>query len=224
MVLGFLCEGDDVRVIEELERRATEMGECPENRTPFDERMGQALIEAVTEDKAGSCRPLTTVIHVGQPSPGSRFSWAELADGVPLDTSVAERLMCGSSVQWVYYNENGDPIGVGRKRKSPPPWLERLVRKRDHSRCRFPGCRRHRLLNCHHVEYWIPNGRTDIDNLLMLCPFHHHMVHDRGWTIRGNPEGEVEFIRPSGRPLGTASDFLKRIRDAYGPDWPFPRE
>jgi len=208
---GFLSEGDDVVVIDELERRATEAGERPENRAPFDERMGQALVEACREEKSGRSRPLTTVIHVGQPSPGSRFSWAEIPGGSFLDETLAERLSCRSCVQWVYHNAKGNPVGIGRRSQSPPEWLQRLVRRRDDNRCRFPGCRRHRMVDCHHLRHWARDGgRTDLDNILLLCEFHHTLVHSGGWTIRGDPNGEVEFIRPGGRPLGDAGDFLKR--------------
>jgi hypothetical protein len=35
----------------------------------------------------------------------------------------------------------------------------------------------------------------------MLCPFHHRLVHEGGWRIRGDPNHDVVFVRPDGRPL-----------------------
>ena len=44
----------------------------------------------------------------------------------------------------------------------------------------------------------------------MLCTFHHKLVHEGGWDIRGKPDGDIVFIRPDGR------DFVPlrpRLRD-----------
>ncbi|MDQ4097597.1 MAG: HNH endonuclease, partial [Actinomycetota bacterium] len=53
-------------------------------------------------------------------------------------------------------------------------------------------------------------GPTDLSNLLWLCPFHHRLVHEGGWRIRGDPEGDVTFVRPDGR-------LLVRGHDDYAP-------
>ena len=44
----------------------------------------------------------------------------------------------------------------------------------------------------------------------MLCTFHHKLVHEGCWDIRGKPDGDIVFIRPDGR------DFVPlrpRLRD-----------
>ena len=33
----------------------------------------------------------------------------------------------------------------------------------------------------------------------MLCGFHHRFVHEAGWSITGDPGGELTFHRPDGR-------------------------
>jgi hypothetical protein len=49
------------------------------------------------------------------------------------------------------------------------------------------------------MTFWSNGGRTDLDNLISLCQFHHRMVHEEGWKIEGNPNGPVTWIRPDGR-------------------------
>lgn len=34
-----------------------------------------------------------------------------------------------------------------------------------------PGCGARRFLHCHHIVHWIAGGRTDLDNLALVCPY-----------------------------------------------------
>ena len=44
-------------------------------------------------------------------------------------------------------------------------------------------------------------GRTDLANLVSLCPWHHTSVHDRGYLIAARPGGGgFGFYRPDGTP------------------------
>ena len=89
---------------------------------------------------------------------------------------------------------------------APPPQLaiRRAARERDHGRCRYPGCESRRT-DLHHIQHWINGGRTDLDNLISLCPWHHKVVHDRGYLIAAPPPGggTFTFYRPDGSPLPT---------------------
>jgi hypothetical protein len=69
-----------------------------------------------------------------------------------------------------------------------------------------PGCDRPPgLCEAHHARHWIDGGETSVQNCCLLCPSHHHQVHQQGWdiTIRG---GRVEFrpptiVEPNRHPL-----------------------
>ena len=51
----------------------------------------------------------------------------------------------------------------------------------------FPGCNRPaKWSDVHHIVWWETGGRTDCDNLLLLCGTHHHLVHEGGWRLTGN--------------------------------------
>ncbi len=53
----------------------------------------------------------------------------------------------------------------------------------------FPGCDRPpELCERHHVVPWVDGGLTDVDNLTLLCPYHHRQFADRGWTVTMNTE------------------------------------
>ena len=62
--------------------------------------------------------------------------------------------------------------------------------------CRFPGCTNVTFTNVHHIVPWKPGGRTDLDNLALLCVFHHGMVHRKGWTMSGNANAAAHLRRP----------------------------
>lgn len=92
-----------------------------------------------------------------------------------------------------------DAIGVGLSQRVVPGWLRRQLERRDAHRCQFPGCASHRRLHAHHIIHWLDNGPTDLDNLILLCSFHHHLMHEGGWSIEG-PVGSHRFLRPDGSP------------------------
>jgi hypothetical protein len=65
--------------------------------------------------------------------------------------------------------------------------------------CRYPGCHQIRHLKAHHRVPWIAGGRTDLDNLILLCQWHHTAVHEGGVTITKATDG-WRFSKPDGQP------------------------
>src|SRR5215470_1181918 len=55
--------------------------------------------------------------------------------------------------------------------------------------------------DAHHLIAWYLGGRTDIDQLICLCRWHHTRVHEGQWRIRLDPTtGDVHVTRPDGTP------------------------
>jgi hypothetical protein len=63
--------------------------------------------------------------------------------------------------------------------------------------CSFPGCT-HPPQWCdrHHIVDWILGGNTDLNNLTLLCRYHHTHFLQKGWTCRINPDGLPEWTPP----------------------------
>jgi hypothetical protein len=78
--------------------------------------------------------------------------------------------------------KDGVPIGVGRKTRTPDTATRRATVARDRH-CRWPGCTESRFVQVHHRWHWTKGGPTDLDNLVLLCWFHHHALHEGGFTI-----------------------------------------
>lgn len=65
--------------------------------------------------------------------------------------------------------------------------------------CAIPGCGVHvRYTKAHHVRHWEDGGRTDLDNLLPVCPHHHTLIHQQGWRITLGPNRELTIRFPDG--------------------------
>jgi len=49
------------------------------------------------------------------------------------------------------------------------------------------------------MEEWDEDhGPTDYCNIIEICGTHHMFVHEGGWKIEGDPDGELTFVRPDG--------------------------
>jgi hypothetical protein len=122
---------------------------------------------------------------------------AEIEDGPVIAPESARRLACDARIQVITDDVHGDPLRLGRLTRIPSAPLVRQLRYRDRT-CRFPDCGRRRFTNAHHVVWWSRGGRTDLDNLVLLCGFHHRLVHEGGWNLELEPDGEVDWFRSNG--------------------------
>jgi hypothetical protein len=122
-------------------------------------------------------------------------------DGPAISVSTAQMITCTAALSWMTHGDGGAVLALGRRRRRPSSAIRRAARERDHGRCRFPGCESRRV-DLHHIQHWINGGRTDLANLISLCPWHHKVVHDRGYTIAAPPGGaDFTFYRPDGTRL-----------------------
>lgn len=65
--------------------------------------------------------------------------------------------------------------------------------------CRFPGCDAPPArCDVHHVHELAAGGPTTTRNGLLLCRFHHRLVHEAGWRLRIGDDGTVVAIDPGG--------------------------
>ena len=100
------------------------------------------------------------------------------------------------------------PLDVGRATKTIPDHLRRAVIARDRC-CRFPGCRqRPAACQAHHVKPRSQGGTTSLNNLILLCAFHHlTAIHRWGWHLTLHPDGTVTAVSPD----------QQRILNSHGP-------
>jgi hypothetical protein len=170
-------------------------------KDPADDRWAarkvDALVAMCEHVVAGGAENLVTstaahqvVVHVdvgvltGEASAGRCY----VEGGAPLSAAAARRIGCDAEVIGVV-ERNGLPIDVGRKQRMVPDRLRLALHVRDRF-CRFPGCGvpAYRT-EAHHHEHWALGGETNLDNLLLLCGFHHRRHHAGAYRIRKTAAG-----------------------------------
>jgi hypothetical protein len=134
------------------------------------------------------------VIHVD----GSALRGGAGRSELPIET--VRRLACDGSTVTVLEDERGTPLDVGRKQRTVSTPLKRALWARDRG-CRFPGCHRTRFVDVHHIHHWADGGETSLYNLVLLCTHHHRLLHEGGFAIRRDAQGELYFRRPDGRVI-----------------------
>jgi hypothetical protein len=109
---------------------------------------------------------------------------------------VAAAISCDCTINRVLTAKSA-VLDYGITVYTPPKDLYRAVIARDKC-CRFPGCRRKaKFTEAHHIVPW-PIGPTSLDNLILLCAHHHHLVHRQQWDVQliPGPDAEVIFTSP----------------------------
>jgi Domain of unknown function (DUF222)/HNH endonuclease len=122
-----------------------------------------------------------------------------LEDGARVPAGTSERLACDASRVVMRHDADGRLLEVGARTRTIPPALRRALHHRDRG-CRFPGCGV-RFGQGHHIRHWAQGGPTTLSNLALLCRRHHRAVHEEGYQVGRQPDGELEFRRPNGRVI-----------------------
>ena len=111
-------------------------------------------------------------------------------------------LMCEADCE-VWLERHGQVIGSGRATRTISRRLRRALEHRDRC-CVVPGCGATRGLHAHHIRHWEDGGATELDNLVLLCPYHHRLHHSGGITIVG-PAGQLVVTDADGNRLDPGS-------------------
>ena len=140
------------------------------------------------------------VVHVDAPvlvesdAPGE----SALEHGGRVSAETSRRLACDASRVVMRHGRDGRVVEVAARTRTIPPALRRALDHRDRG-CRFPGCGS-RFGQGHHIRHWARGGPTKL-SLALLCRRHHRIVHEEGYQVDRQPDGELQFRRPDGRPL-----------------------
>jgi len=93
------------------------------------------------------------------------------------------------------------PLDIGYS-DSIPAHIRRAVLLRD-KRCAWPRCGRPAVYcDVHHLRHKADGGETSVENLILICQYHHDMcIHRRGWQLILHPDGTTEARSPDGRQI-----------------------
>jgi hypothetical protein len=145
-------------------------------------------------DSSAGADHYQVVVHVDEAALHGGIGRSDL----PLEK--VKRLSCDGSLITVVEDHRGTPLDVGRKQRTVSTALKRAVWSRDRG-CTFPGCHRTHFVDAHHVRHWIDGGATSVDNLTLLCTYHHRLLHEGGFNVSRGNDGSLCFRRADGRVI-----------------------
>jgi hypothetical protein len=235
-IRGRLRAEDGAAFIEMIETAAAALHGPPAPREPLaDERdqpapadlhdrppLGARRADALAELALSGSPRTQVVVHVDQDAlPCTATAAAEragttceLEDGPAIPSETARRLSCDGELVLARQADDG-AIDYGRKRRVVPAPLRTVLERRDRH-CRFPGCEHRHDLHAHHVRHWAHGGTTRKDNLVLMCRFHHRLVHEDGFTVHRARDGTFDFRRPDRRRVPDAPVHAVALRGARG--------
>lgn len=176
-----------------------------------------ALIEMAAASPAasrlnGSAPTVNVHVTVTDLEEGSGVGWID-GSTEPVPMSTVELLACDGDVIVTTFGAAGQVLNHGKTQRLASRRQRRALAARDGG-CVIPGCTvPPSRCQAHHVVPWVSEsfllGRTDIDNLALLCPFHHATIHTSAWQlvmISGKPhvrepgwQGRQSPARPVGQ-------------------------
>lgn len=137
----------------------------------------------------------TVIVHVAARDleSGRGVGWID-GSSEPIPSSTVAMLQCTGNTIVSLFGADGEILNHGKTRRIATRKQRRALAARDGG-CVFPGCQ-HPPSRCqaHHVIPWVGTdfaaGATDVDNMALLCAFHHSTIHTSAWQltmIRGKP-------------------------------------
>jgi hypothetical protein len=118
------------------------------------------------------------------------------SDGTLIPTGQALALADQAEIYWAAVTGFGLPLRLGRTRRIATVGQTAALIARDRG-CSFPGCNTGpEWCERHHVIAWADGGATDLDNLTLLCRYHHHNFASKGWECSINGDGLPQWRPP----------------------------
>jgi hypothetical protein len=101
-----------------------------------------------------------------------------------ITASKLDEYLCEGGAARVVVNHHGDVLDVGREQRLFTARQRTGLAVRDGG-CRYPECDKPPSWSeAHHVAFWARDrGATNIANGILLCRYHHMLMHNNGWEI-----------------------------------------
>jgi hypothetical protein len=213
------------RFVDEMEREWAEAVEKDPRST--DQYLHDAVVQllhiavdtddAVADRIVGSRTPAVCVLVTADALAGhSGHGYIEGVD-VPVPIETVERAACTGGTVLIEF-AGGQPLDLGREQRLFSRHQRMAMAARDGG-CMWPECdRRPSWCEAHHIDEWQrDDGRTDVADGILLCRFHHLLLHDNHWRITRDRRGfwlvpptDVDGSRAP-RPLRSTSAVFQHL-------------
>jgi hypothetical protein len=140
--------------------------------------------------------PVTLTLTMSYESLAAKAGFATLDNRVRVPATLVRRLACNAGVIPVVLGGRSEAVDIGRKARTFPAAIRRLLVARDQG-CTFPGCDRPpKHCDAHHVKFWSEGGETSVNNAALLCRHHHTLIHQSDWEVKLH-NGIPTFVPPA---------------------------
>jgi hypothetical protein len=194
-------DADTTAVVDAALRTADSKDLCrplPVRRAEALAQICQHFLDHQRTNRGGRHRPHLNVV----------VSYEEFCAGIggryvdtdqPVSPAAVGVLTCDSAYHRLLVDGASGILDYGRATRSWPVDLYNAIVLRDGG-CRIGVCDAPpSWCDVHHVRYWEDGGETSVDNGVLGCRRHHHLVHKAGYSLKLLPDGITEFTHPDGR-------------------------
>ena len=173
-------------------------------RLPYPMRLGYAfcsLLESLDPKRlplhGGDATRIVVTIPVDQLTSG--VGAGTLADGTRMSVADVRRLACTAGIIPAVLGTGSHVLDLGRTFRLHNGPQRRAMGIRD-KRCRAEGCQIPATwCEAHHLTPWSEGGVTSVDAGVLLCAFHHHLIHDPRYHHTRLADGDIRFTKRAGR-------------------------
>ena len=144
--------------------------------------LGRRQLQTGQLPATGGVKP-RIIITIPYASLQNRAGAGRLNDGYPLSPSLVAYLGCDAEIVPAFLDGDGTLINLGRARRTFTGPARLALELRDRG-CAWPGCDRPiSWCEAHHVVPWSQSGRTDQNNGVLLCGYHHREIENGDWQV-----------------------------------------
>ena len=168
--------------------------EKPDSKITYLQRNADALVQLITRDGLQRAVPASMLIIADYDIASGKLGAPRLDDGQPVPPELLDQFLANADVYTAFADADGQPLWLGRSKRSASLAQRLLLAARDGGciGCKAPSER----CEAHHIQHWLDDGPTDIDNLAQLCPDCHHLVHDCNWQVYRDHRGRYRINAP----------------------------
>lgn len=169
-------------------------GETPEERdrggeVPYPVRLGHGLMDLVSRlpegllpSNGGITAKIVVTTTLDQLRSG--LGAATLDTGTEISGGQLRRLACQAGVIPMVLGGASQPLDVGREQRLHTKPQRVAIAARDGC-CVIEGCDMPAAFSeFHHLTAWEEGGGTSVEDGIMVCPYHHHRIHDPKWQLQ----------------------------------------
>ena len=189
-------------------------------KLPYPMRLGNAfcsLLESLDPKRlplhGGDATRIVVTIPVDQLTSG--LGAGTLPDGTRMTVGEVRRLACTAGIVPAVLGTDSHVLDLGRTVRLHNGPQRTAMGIRD-KHCRADGCRIPATwCEAHHLVPWSEGGVTSADAGVLLCAFHHHLIHDPRYHHTRLANGDIRFTKRGGRAGSRTRSPDLAVEDAH---------